>query len=96
MKTLIFFFATLFTSISFSQESNFSKNELIVEFKTKIARNKTKLFKTNKRLKHINDSLKLESFKIIGNKKTRSTFLLKFKDDSDIKAIIDVYLKTNL
>ncbi len=96
MKTLIFFFATLFTSISFSQESNFSKNELIVEFKTKIARNKTKLFKTNKRLKHINDSLKLESFKIIGNKKTRSTFLLKFKNDSDIKAIIDVYLKTNL
>ena len=96
MKLLITLFATLITIISFSQENNFSKNELIVEFKSTNFKNKSKLFKTNKRLNKINDSLKVESFEIIGNKKTKKTFFLKFRNEVDIKSIIKVYTRTNL
>jgi subtilisin family serine protease len=96
MKLLITLFATIITTISFSQENNFSKIELIVEFKSTNFKNKSKLFRTNKRLRIINDSLKVESFEIIGNKKTKKTFLLKFSYEVDIKSIIEVYLKTNL
>ncbi len=96
MKLLITLFATIITTISFSQENDFSKNELIVEFKSTNFKNKSKLFRTNKRLCKINDSLKVESFEIIGNKKTKKTFLLKFRNEVDIKSIIEVYTKTNL
>ena len=96
MKLLITLFATIITTISFSQENYFSKNELILEFKSTNIKNKSKLFRVNKRLDKINDSLKLNSFKIIGNKKDKNTFLLKFKNEVDIKSIIEVYIKTNL
>lgn len=96
MKLLIILFTTLITTICFSQEDDFSKNELIVELKAYNYKNKSKLFKLNKRLNKINDSLKLESSKIIGNKKTKNTFVLKFKNEIEIKSIIKVYLKTNL
>ena len=97
MKKLITLLVIIIiTNISFSQENDFSKNELIVEFKVSKYKNKTKLFKINKRLNKINDSLRLETFKIIGNKKDKKTFLLKFKNELEIKSIIDIYLKTDL
>ena len=96
MKLLITLFATIITTISYSQENDFSRNELIVEFKQTNYKDKSKLFKVNNRLNKINDSLKVESFEIIGNKKTKKTFLLKFRNEVDIKSIIEVYTKTNL
>jgi|688.fasta_scaffold135283_3 subtilisin family serine protease len=96
MKIFITLLATIISTISFSQEIDFSKNELIVEFKDSNYKNKSKLFKSNKRLNIINDSLKLDSFEIIGNKKSKKTFLLKFKNELDIKSIIEVYSNTNL
>jgi thermitase len=96
MKLLITLFATIITTISFSQENDFSKNELIVEFKSTNIKNKSKLFKTNKRFSKINDSLKIASFEIIGNKKNKNTFIIKFRNEVDIKSIIEVYTKTNL
>ena len=96
MKLLIILFATIIANVSFSQENNFSKNELIVEFKSTNFKNKSKLFKTNKRLCKINDSLKVISYEIIGNKKTKKTFLLKFRNEVNIKSIIEVYTKINL
>lgn len=96
MKLIITLFATITTSICFSQEIDFSKNELIVEFKANNNLNKSLSLRTNKRLNIINDSLQLESFKIIGNKIDNNTFLLKFKNNIDIKNAISVYNKTNL
>lgn len=86
----------MFSISSFSQENNFSKNELIVELKSNRFKNKTKILATNKRLVKINDSLKLSNFEIIGNKKTKKTLLLKFKNDLDILEVIKVYEKTSL
>ncbi len=96
MKLLFTLFATIITTMSFSQEDDFSKNELIVEFKSTNNKNKSKLFEVNKQLNKLNDSLKLDFFKVIGNKKDKKTFLLKFKNELDIKSIIGVYLRTNL
>lgn len=96
MKILITIFTIIITSLSFSQENDFSKNELVLEFKTTSIKNKSKLFKTNKRFNKINDSLELQNFKLIGNKKIRSTFILKFKNEIDIKSVIEIYKKTNL
>jgi thermitase len=96
MKLRITLFATIATTICFSQENNFCKNEIIVELKANSQTNKLQFFKNNKRLTKINDSLKLESFEIVGNKKTKRTLVIKFKNEVDIKAIIEVYQKTNL
>ena len=96
MKTFIKLFALFITNITFAQEDNFSKKELILEFKSSINGSKSILFNNNKLLNKINDSLNVESFKIIGNKKENNTFLLKFKNECDIKSILNVYLNTNL
>lgn len=93
MKVVTILFATLFTTICVSQESNFSKNEIIVELKSEYT---SKIFCKNKTIKKINDSLQLKRFDVIGNKKTRNTLLLKFKQDVDIKSVIEVYKRTNL
>ena len=96
MKILITIFTIIFTSLCFSQENDFSKNELVLEFKSTSIKNKSKLFKTNKRFNKINDSLELQNFKVIGNKKIRSTYILIFKNEVDIKSVIEIYKKTNL
>ena len=96
MKILITIFTIIFTSLCFSQENDFSKNELVLEFKSTSIINKSKLFKTNKRFNKINDSLELQNFKVIGNKKIRSTYILIFKNEVDIKSVIEIYKKTNL
>jgi thermitase len=96
MKLQITFLATILATCCFSQETTFCKNEIIVALKANSYTNKLDFFEKNKRLNKINDSLKLESSEIIGNKKTKSTLVLKFKNDVDIKSIIEVYKKTNL
>ena len=93
MKIVTILFATLFTTICVSQESNFSKNQIIVELKSEYT---SKIFCKNKIVKRINDSLQLKGFDVIGNKKTKNTLLLKFKQDVDIKSVIEVYKRTNL
>lgn len=93
MRLVLIFITALITTNCFSQENNFSQNEVIATVK---ATYKSKIFTKNKRLKKINDSLKLESATIIGNKKTKRTLLLKFKHNVAVKAIIEVYKKTGL
>lgn len=96
MKILCVLIAITITNIALSQEISFSKNEIIVEFKQANQKNKSKLFKSNSKLNKINDSLKLQSYRIIGNKKKSKTFLLKFKSEHDIYKVIGIYLNTNL
>ena len=82
----------LVTTISVAQEKNFSANEIVVELKADYS---AKIFCKNGRVKHINDSLNLKSYTVIGNKKLKRTYVLKFKNEVDIKSIIEVYKKTN-
>jgi subtilisin family serine protease len=96
MKIIITLFTTLITTFCLSQENDFSKNQLIVQFKTPLDKNKSALFSENNKLTKLNDSLKLKSFTVIGNKKLQKTYLLIFKNEVDVTAVIALYKKTNL
>lgn len=96
MKLKCLLFSFLFTGICLAQQTDFSKNELIVELKPNRYKNASRLFNANKDLRKINDSLRLEAFKVIGNKKVKRTLLLKFKTEIDVEAAVEVYSKTGL
>lgn len=93
MKLTTILLTILVTSICFSQENNFAKNQIILELKSN---SNSEDFRKNKRIEIINDSLNLESFKVTGNKKTGRAFILKFVNDIDVMAVIEVYNKTGL
>ncbi len=83
----------LVTTISVAQEKNFSTNEIVVELKEDYS---AKIFCKNNRVKQINDSLDLKTYTLIGNKKLKRTYVLSFKNEVDVTAIIEVYKRTNL
>ena len=93
MKLITICFVALVTTISVAQENNFSTNEIVVELKTDYS---AKIFCKNNRVKQINDSLNLKSYTVIGNKKLKRTYVLKFNTEVDVKSIIEVYKKTNV
>ncbi len=95
MKQLVFFLSFFQILFLFSQE-NFSKNEIIVEFKVNNLKNKSNIFKVNKKLDKLNKSLNVKDYIAVGNKQSQKTFIVKFKNDVDIKTIIELYKDTNL
>jgi thermitase len=89
------------SNITFSQESiNYSRNQLIIKFKTESNINfETCLIKqkfNHKELDSLNIELKVQSIKLTGNKKKGDTYILKFKTDQDINQLIELYQNTNL
>ncbi|HQW69299.1 MAG TPA: S8 family serine peptidase [Flavobacterium sp.] len=96
MKLKLTIFILFLTTFSYSQELEFSNNEVIVEFNSKRAKKNIKTFKKDDKLKQLNDSLNLESFNLIGNKKQGKTFILKFKHAIDVIKAIQLYKNTGL
>jgi thermitase len=91
----------LLSNITFSQESiNYSRNQLIIKFKTESNINfENCLIKqkfNHKELDSLNKELKVQSIKLTGNKKKGDTYILKFKTDQDINQLIELYQNTNL
>ena len=93
MKLLKILSILLLSSACYAQQDEFSKSQIVVELKDNYS---AKLFCKNARLMTINDSLRLDKHTVIGNKKIKRTFLLQFKNDIDVKSVIDVYKKTDL
>ncbi|WP_298144530.1 S8 family peptidase [Flavobacterium sp.] len=96
MKTLIPIFLIFAFQLSFSQEEEFSKNQLIVEFKEDIEVTERNFSDLSEELTRINDSLGLSHFERIGNKKRNKTYLLHFNQNVDVMSLVRIYLKTNL
>ena len=93
MKLLKILSIILLSSVCYAQQDDFSNSQIIVELKDNYNAN---LFCKNARLVTINDSLQLDKRSVIGNKKIKRTFLLQFKNDIDVKSVIEVYKKTDL
>ena len=93
MKLFTLYLMALATAVGVAQENKFSSNEIVVELKADYS---AKVFCKDSRVKKINDSLNLKSYTVIGNKKLKRTYVLKFKDDVDINSIIKVYKATNI
>jgi thermitase len=102
MKKIIFALICIFvTTVSLSQEYiNYSRNQLIIKFKTESNINfKNCLIKqkfNHKELDSLNKELKVQSIKLTGNKKKGNTYILKFKTDQDINQLIKLYQNSNL
>ena len=102
MKKIIFGLICIFvTTVSLSQEYiNYSRNQLIIKFKTESNINfKNCLIKqkfNHKELDSLNKELKVQSIKLTGNKKKGNTYILKFKTDQDINQLIKLYQNSNL
>jgi thermitase len=102
MKKIVFaLICILLSNITFSQESiNYSRNQLIIKFKTESNINfENCLIKqkfNHKELDSLNKELKVQSIKLTGNKKKGDTYILKFKTDQDINQLIELYQNTNL
>ncbi|OYQ35755.1 hypothetical protein CHU92_10370 [Flavobacterium cyanobacteriorum] len=96
MKTLISFFTLLAFQLSFSQAGDFLKNQLILQFKESVNITKNNFKSLDEEFNRINDSVNLESYEIIGNKKLNKTYLLRFRQDVDVKALANKYLSTSL
>jgi len=102
MKNIVFLLIFIFLSnITFSQEPiNFSRNQLIIKFKTESNINfKNCLIKqkfNHKKLDSLNNKLKVQSIKLTGNKKKGDTYILKFETDQDIYQLIKLYQNSNL
>ena len=92
MKLITICFMALVTTIVVAQENNFSSTEIVVELKADYT---AKIFCKDSRVKQINDSLNLKSYTVVGNKKLKRTYLLKFKNEVDVKSVIEVYKRTN-
>tara|TARA_B110000240_G_scaffold183510_1_gene217289 strand:+ start:72 stop:1718 length:1647 start_codon:yes stop_codon:yes gene_type:complete len=100
-KTVFALIYILLSNITFSQESiNYSRNQLIIKFKTESNINfKNCLVKqkfNHKELDSLNKELKVQSIKLTGNKKKGDTYILKFKTDQDINQLIKLYQNSNL
>lgn len=93
MKLFTLYLMALATAVGVAQENKFSSNEIVVELKADYS---AKVFCNDSRVKKINDSLNLKSYTVIGNKKLKRTYVLKFKEDVDINSIIKVYKATNI
>jgi subtilisin family serine protease len=102
MKKIVFaLICILLSNITFSQESiNYSRNQLIIKFKTESNINfENCLIKqkfNHEELDSLNKELKVQSIKLTGNKKKGDTYILKFKTDQDINQLIELYQNTNL
>ena len=96
MKIRLSIFIIFVTTFCYGQELEFSNTELIVEFKSEGYEKNVELLRNNDKLKHINDSLDLESFDNIGNTKKGKTFVLKFKHPIDIIKAVELYKNAGL
>lgn len=95
-KLLPVLLASFLTFLGYSQEKEYASNEIILELKKGNYNNPENIFRENMRLVTLADSLKTESLKSIGNQKTKRSFLLRFKNEIDVEAVIQCYAKTNL
>lgn len=89
-------------NLVFAQEhtNNHSEKELIIKFKhnsnisLETVINKQKF--EDLTLDSLNAQFLVEKILLTGNKKTKGTFILRFKTKQDISQLIEIYLKTDL
>lgn len=102
MKQIAFIlFGLLLSNSIFSQKTdNYSSDEIIIKFKQISDVNLKKcLFSKkfdNHKLDSLNDKYEVQKITLIGNKKKRDTYILKFNTNQDIDKIIYIYNNTNL
>ncbi|AWI26927.1 S8 family peptidase [Flavobacterium pallidum] len=96
MKRIITFLFLALSFTAFSQQADYAPKQFIADIKLPAGKDAVTYFLTHAALSRLNDSLKLESVRVIGNKKTNSTLLLKFKDEINVLPAITAYSKTGL
>ncbi|MBW6492794.1 MAG: S8 family serine peptidase [Lentimicrobium sp.] len=96
MKQILITLFLLFSLLSNCQVALYSNNQLILEFNSTNQNKINKILEKNKRIKQVNDSLKLKSFEIIGNIEESRTFLFRFKDSINVESAVKLYYKLGL
>ena len=100
-KTSLLLIAIFIMGFSFSQEDiRFSKNELIVHFKKEVKFNFKDYMASQKTgnpvLDGLNEQYLLDKITLTGNRKSKRTYILKFKTEQDIEKLVKTYSGTGL
>jgi len=96
MKALCSLLLMLSVSFCIAQQADYADDQLILKYKTQQDAGTESAYLRARALKHLNESYRLQSLRLVGNKAKKRTFIYQFAEPVDIKKATAAYLATGL